>query len=296
MDFEAISGAASVAVLLSILFWAMARIVGPLGKMLDPGQRFPDNVMREAGQRYRDRCAALRYRQATNLAAAFVFIMLFVTAYSLDVAILFAGYPRWQLLVVLTVVVAAAGYAVYRVAQNVGESLWLRLNRDANIAVGHQLQQHATGIGHVFHDVGTSAGVVDHVVVGQAGVYAVHVFAKRPAAGGAVVVEQSRLAFLPSGKSVSLVSTRAKNVRLEKQFSALVGQRVRVRSVLAVPGWQIQGQPDDEYLVVNETSLPMLRGWKDAEDYLMNEDVETLATALRKECRLHGRFAGVVPA
>jgi hypothetical protein len=49
-----------------------------------------------------------------------------------------------------------------------------------------------------------------------------------------------------------------------------------VRSVIAVPGWEIHEQSNEEHLLVNDRSLSMLRGWKDQADYLMNEDVDTL--------------------
>jgi hypothetical protein len=59
---------------------------------------------------------------------------------------------------------------------------------------------------------------------------------------------------------------------------------VRVRSVVAVPGWEIESQVSDEYLVVNERNLAMLSGWKDQKDYLMNEDVESVQKLLTKRC------------
>ena len=53
-----------------------------------------------------------------------------------------------------------------------------------------------------------------------------------------------------------------------------------------MPGWEITGQSSDEHLLVNERSLPMLRGWKDSADYLMNEDVDALHDMLTSRCRL----------
>ena len=49
-----------------------------------------------------------------------------------------------------------------------------------------------------------------------------------------------------------------------------------MRSVIAVPGWEVLEQANEEHLVVNDRSLPMLTGWKDQADYLLNEDVDTL--------------------
>jgi hypothetical protein len=38
-------------------------------------------------------------------------------------------------------------------------------------------------------------------------------------------------------------------------------------------------------LLVNERTIPMLRGWRDQSDYLMNEDVDALQKELTARCR-----------
>jgi hypothetical protein len=152
----------------------------------------------------------------------------------------------------------------------------VKLIRDANIAIGHQLQRIAAGFGRVFHDVETTAGIIDHVIVGQSGAYAINVFARRPDRHGHVELDNNKLLFSQNGKPQSTVSTSKKTAALEREFRRLLDHRVRVRSVIAVPGWEVHEQSSDEHLLVNDRSLPMLRGWKDQADYLMNEDVDAL--------------------
>jgi hypothetical protein len=80
----------------------------------------------------------------------------------------------------------------------------------------------------------------------------------------------------------------AKSSRLEHELSAMLNHRIKVRSVIAVPGWQVHGQASDDHLVVNENNLPMLRGWKDANDYLMDDDVDAIHEQLTSRCRKSG--------
>jgi hypothetical protein len=150
------------------------------------------------------------------------------------------------------------------------------------------LQGIAAGFGRVYHDVETAAGVIDHVIVSQSGAYAVNVFARRPAKNGSVALDSDGLSFEPGGKSESLVQIAARTAALEREFRRLLDHRVRVRSVLAVPGWQVSAQSGEDHLVVNDKSLPMLRGWKDKADYLMNDDVEALHQLLTTRCSLRG--------
>ena len=46
--------------------------------------------------------------------------------------------------------------------------------------------------------------------------------------------------------------------------------------VIAVPGWEVVSQSSEDYLVVNESNLVMMSGWKDPSDYLLDEDVEQI--------------------
>jgi len=201
---------------------------------------------------------------------------LFVAAYVLNAERLYVGYPAWQLYLFMSVLTIGGLLALARLVQTFVSRHQVKLLRDANIAVGHQLQRIAAGFGRVYHDVETTAGVIDHVIVGQNGAYAISVFARRPAKEGHVQLENNILMFEPDGKPRSIVDTAKRIAALERDFRRLLDHRVRVRSVIAVPGWQVHEQSSEDHLVVNDRSLSMLRGWKDQADYLMNEDVDTL--------------------
>lgn len=276
MDIVSFSGAATVAAACTIVFVLVMKSWQVLTRTIDSSPTFADGIMRESAQRFRDEFERLSNTQAIYLSAGLVFVVLFVAAYTLQAERLYAGYPDWQLHIFLTVLTVGAMLALAKLVQTFVSRHQVRLLRDANIAVGHQLQRIAMEFGHVFHDVETSAGVIDHVVVGQSGVYAVNVFARRPARNGHVELNNNELHFGPADKSDSIVETGKCIAALEREFRRLLDHRVRVRSVIAVPGWEVSKQSSDEHLLVNTDSLPMLRGWKDQADYLMNEDVEAL--------------------
>ena len=276
MDIESFSGAATVAAASTIVFVLVMKSWQIIARSVNSGPTFADSIMREAAQRFRDEFDRLSNRQATYLSAGLVFVVLFVVAYILQAERLYADYPDWQLYFLLAVLTFGAVLALIKLFQTFVERRQVRLLRDANIAVGHQLQQIATGFGRVYHDVETSAGIIDHVIVGQNGAYAVNVFARRPAKNGHVELDNNSLLYQPSGKTHTIVATAKRTAALERDFRRLLNHRVRVRSVIAVPGWGIHEQSSEEHLLVNDRNLPMLRGWKDQADYLMNEDVNAL--------------------
>ena len=287
MDIEAISGAATVALASTIVFLLIAKSWNALSRTVSSTSNFADSIMHEAAQRFRDELDRLSSSQSIYLSGALVFFVLFAAAYFLKAQELFAGYPRWQLWLQIAFLSLAAILAAWRLGHTVLARRQVRFVRDANIAIGHQLQQIAAGANRVFHDVATNAGVVDHVLVGQSGIYAVNVVARRARNNGHVVMRSNELHFSNNEQGVPVVDVTSGAARLEKEISQLLGHKIRVRSVIAVPGWDIGEQACKHHLLVNERTIAMLRGWKDKSDYLMNEDVDALLAELTSRCR-HG--------
>ena len=285
MNIEAISGSATVAIACTFVFLLAAKSWHLVARSMSAHPNFPDAIMREAAQRFRDELETLSRKQSTYLGAGLMFVFIFAVAHTFEAHQLFEGYPAWQLYVLLATLLAAAGFALYRLVRTIRQWRQVRFLRDANIAVGHSLQRIAVGHGRVFHDVVTPAGVVDHVIVGPGGIYAINVVAHRAMRRESVQLADSELRFNPDGKTISIVDIASITTRLEQEFRDLLRNSVRVRSVIAVPGWHAEAQSSDGHLVVNERTLPMIRGWRDEADYLMDEDVQTLHQHLTKTCK-----------
>jgi len=284
MEIEAISGAAIVALMSTILFLLIARCWSALSRTVGSVPYFADSIMFESAQRFRDELERLSTSQSIYLGGILVFAILFAAAYVLQAQLLFAGYPDWQLYLQLAFLLLVAAFVLYRLSLSFLARREIRFLRDANIAIGHQLHQVSNGFARVFHDVRTSAGMVDHVVIGQTGMYTVHVVARRAGSDSHVHLEENALHFSNSKESQSVVDIAARASRLEKEFHQILGHSVRVRSVIAIPGWEIREQANPKHLLVNERNIAMLRGWKDSSDHLMNEEVELLREALTARC------------
>ena len=284
MDIEAISGAAFVALASTLLFLLVAKSWSALSRTVGSTPSFADSIMHEAAQRFRDELDRLSSSQSIYLSGTLVFLVLFVAAYILQARNLFAGYPAWQLWMQIGFLAVAAALAAWRLGRTILAYRQVRFVRDANVAVGHQLQRIATGANRVFHDVKTSAGMVDHVLVGQTGIYAINVVAKRGGQKGSAVLKNNFLSFSNRDETTPVVDITASTVRLEKEIRRLLGHKIRVRSVIAVPGWNVGEQACEKHLLVNERTIAMLRGWRDQSDYLMNEDVEALQRELTVRC------------
>jgi len=291
MDIESISGAATVALTCTLIFVAIAKSWQLISRSVGSSPNFADSIMREAAQRFREELQRLNSKQSTYLSAAVVFVVLFLSAYVLQAKQLFVGYPAWQLQLLLATLCAGAVLALTRLSRTTISRHQVKLRRDANIAIGHQLQKLSIGVGRTYHDVSTDSGIIDHIIVGKNGAYAVSVVAMSSRNKGDVTLINNELHFGETGKTHSIVSTNANIASLEREFRRLLDHRVRIRSVIAVPGWTIEAQRGDDHLLVNEKNLAMLSGWKDQADYLLDEDVDAIHRLLTKRCALGNRSA-----
>lgn len=250
--------------------------------------RFPKSIMHEAAQRFRDELERLGREQAVYLTSALVFTVIFSVSYLLPPKGLFDELPQWQLIITLVLCVIAASYTAFRLLQIIIARRRLAFILDANMATGHALQKLTANQNRVFHDVPGHAGTIDNVVVGLHGIYAISVIARKPGKDNRARLTGDVLTFAPGRISMSVSRSGEKSTQLAREFRKLLGHEVRVRSVITVPGWEIDSQTSDEYLIVNERNLAMLCGWKEQEDYLMNEDVESIQNLLTERCT---RFA-----
>ena len=272
MNLEALTTAGTLAVVVATVFLIAAKLWNALTELTTGSPVFPDSTMREAAQRLRDESERLRRKQASYLGATLVLAIIFLVAFSLDARSLYPGYAHWQLSLLIATLGAVAVFFLYKIGATLLALGKLRLKRDASIAIGHQLQRLAARQGTVYHDVAIGRDVIDHVVVGSSGAYAVHVVARRNRRGHSARLVDERL-YLGDEQALALESLTQRSLRLASALGKATGGRVSVRSVIAVPGWEISEQQSENHLLVNERTLPMLGGWKNSADYLMNEDV-----------------------
>jgi hypothetical protein len=284
MSLAALSGPTTIALASTFVFLLVVKSWHVIAQSAGATSRFPNSIMLEAAQRFRDELERLGREQSLFLIAGLVFSVIFSITYLMPPQGMFEGLPQWQLILVLVLFGAAALYTTYRLVQIVIAKRRLAYVRDANMATGHALQKLNANQNRVFHDVRCSAGVIDNVVVGRHGIYTISVIARKPGKENVVTLRGDKLTFAPSNGSLSVARSGAKSAEFAKEIGKLLGHNVRVRTVIVIPGWEVESQASEAYLAVNERNLTMLSGWKDPNDFLMNEDVDKVQKVLTERC------------
>ncbi len=287
MDLTTLSGAATIALASTLIFLLVLKSWTAFAKSTI-STNFPESIMLEAAQRIRDKLAKLSHEQSVYLVSALVFTVVFCIFYLIPPTEMFDDVPRWQLILVLVLLVIAGIFFSYQIIQTVVAKRKLVFCRDANMATGHALQKITANQNRVFYDVPSAAGTIDNVIVGLHGVYTVSVIARKAGKNNRASLKGDRLSFSEK-HVVSVKRSATKSEQLAREIRKAIGHDIRVRSVIAIPGWEIESQQSSEFLVVNERNLAMLTGWKDQKDYLMNEDVDAIQKLLTERCT---RFSG----
>ena len=280
----AISSAIAVALAAALAFACVGPCYRYLGRRFGTRLYFDGIILTEAAHRLRVSRTALGRQQATYLAAGLVFGLVLATIWLLRPDPLLAALPRWAHFAVL----AAAGLvgiaALYRMRVIFRRRSRLHHRRDASMIVGHSLQRLCGNMNRVCHVVPCSAGMVDHVIAGLHGIYAIKVLSRRPGKDSRIRLQDDSIVFASRHAPVAISNFKAIAARLGRECSRAVKHDIHVRCVIAVPGWEVTAQSGDDILVVNERNISMIGGWKDQRDFLMNEDIDVVHELLAARC------------
>jgi hypothetical protein len=152
---------------------------------------------------------------------------------------------------------------------------------DRHIEIAKRLSEAQVRGNHVYHSVPIGDSIIDNVVVGTNGVYTVQLFSPPRGHSDAVALQDGQLVFSPDARRCSLRDHRRATSALAKALSQHTGSRVTVIPELVIPDCPIEaGHGEELPLLVSMESCVAFIGWKDADAYLMSEDVSAIGTWL----------------
>ncbi len=278
--------ALAIALVGSVVFMAAGHAWMVVGAKLQRRSPFAEHILLEPGHRVWQSLQNLDRSYYLYLSSLLAYGLLLIVAFALQNKPLPYDAHAWVWLVLSGLVILVSLFLPFQVVKLKRARARLAFRRAANIAVGHALQRIASRGYNVYHDVCVGNHVIDNVVIGAKGAYAVNVFVlgKNRARNGTARLDDSSLVFgraktsAPVGVSVNRVSG------LSKELSKVIGHPIRVRSVIAVPGWNVAATDSDKHLLVNEKNVVMLTGWIDPDTYLMDDDVAQIHDYLAARC------------
>lgn len=166
-----------------------------------------------------------------------------------------------------------------------------QLGLDAELAVGRELNQIMREGFYVFHDFPEEHNNIDHVVVGPSGVFAVETKGRpKPDKGrgsddAKVLFNGDAFVFPDNVKETEYISqARKQAASLSKWLSSAVGEPVKVKAALALPGWYIKWQKSKDLIILfgkSENYANALKG----REVLSATTIQRIVHQLESKCR-----------
>ena len=165
-----------------------------------------------------------------------------------------------------------------------------QLGYEGEIAVGQELNQLMRDGYYVYHDFPAGKFNIDHIVVGNSGVFAVETKARpKPTStdrkADAKVKYDGRCLRFPNGTDVeSLEQTKRHAEWLSKWLRSSVGEAVRVRPVLALPGWFVERVASGGIRVINPKNFRYIAKPRNG-SMLTDRMISRIVHQLEQKCR-----------
>jgi hypothetical protein len=178
----------------------------------------------------------------------------------------------WYVLITIALL-AITGFGTLKLIQLAQYRRKLSRLLDTHIAVAQRLVEVQLRGNRVYYAVPIGPTLIDNLVVGKNGVYAVQLFAPPDDHCTTVRAETGGLIFQP-GNIQRDIRTYVQQINsLAQVLTELVGSKIKVLPVIVVPKCTIDTPSIDHPLLVSMESCTAFIGWKDPDAFLMDEDI-----------------------
>ena len=173
-------------------------------------------------------------------------------------------FNKTEAIAVVAIAVVFMGYTVFKLIGFLHARRRIRLGCEGEMIVGQALNRLMLKGYRVYHDFPAEGFNIDHIVVGEKGVFAVETKtrAKRNTANrqqDATVEYDGRALHFPSGTDIDMIAQAKRQSKwLADWLSRAVGEELSVRAILALPGWFVKRSAAQGMPVVNPKQFDSL--------------------------------------
>ncbi len=249
------------------------------------------DILRGPGESLRKELARLD-EQINDQILDLVVIPIFAAVAVLFPAYIKGGIPgQADYLLFLIVYIIIFPIPLLRFTRKIRERAGYRLGLDAELAVGRELNLIMREGFYVFHDFPEDHNNIDHVVVGPSGVFAVETKGRakpdkgRGGVDAKVTYNGEALYFPDSPKETAYIhQARKQAASLSKWLSRAVGESVKVKAALALPGWFVERKKADDLIILYGKSENYARTLK-GQEVLSETMIKRIVHQLEGKCR-----------
>jgi len=216
-----------------------------------------------------------------------------ISFYAIYISSLHFGNSKLSTFTTTFYIIAGIGliaYCLFNLVKSLNLRRSYRLGYDGEIAVGQELNQLIRDGFYVYHDFPAGKFNIDHIVVGTSGVFAVETKARsKPTSknrkADAKVKYDGRCLQFPNGTDIQSIEQAKRQAEwLSKWLGKAVGEAVRVRPVVALPGWYVEQSSSNGIPVINPKKFRSIAKQKNG-DILSGQMISRIVHQLEQKCR-----------
>jgi hypothetical protein len=251
---------------------------------------FTDNFLRSPGESLSKQIMELNDGVTENLV---LIITTPILLYSIYISSLLFGNSKnsiWSLIGCIIIGIGFIAYYLFKLIKLMNLRQSYRLGYEGEIAVGQELNQLMRDGYYVYHDFPADKFNIDHIIVGASGIFAVETKARsKPTSkdrkADAKVKYDGKFLRFPNGTDIeSLEQARRQAEWLSKWLQSAVGEPVRVRPVVALPGWFVERVASGGIRVINPKNFRSIAKPKDG-NILSEKMISRVVHQLEQKCR-----------
>jgi len=199
-------------------------------------------------------------------------------------------FNRIEAIIVAVLAIVFLGYTLFKLRGFLQERRNIRLGYEGELTVGQTLNRLMLAGYRVYHDFPAEKFNIDHIVVGEKGVFAIetktrskHTTTNRRQ--DATVEYDGRALHFPNGTDIDMIAQAKRQSKwLSGWLSQAVGEEITVRAVLALPGWFVKRTSSKGIPIVNPKQFDSLFDHIQARP-LSTEMITRIAHQLDQKCR-----------
>jgi len=251
---------------------------------------FTDNFLRSPGESLNRQIMEVNDRITEYM---FLVITVPVLFYAVYISSLHFGNSKLSISIFTVFIIVGIGVIVFylfKLIKMLNLRRSYRLGYEGEIAVGQELNQLMRDGYYVYHDFPADKFNIDHIVVGTPGVFAVETKARSKTtskdrkADAKVNYDGTRLQF-PNGMDVQSIEQAKRQAEwLSKWLQKAVGEAVRVRPVVALPGWFVKRVASGGIPVINPKNFRSIAKTKGGIN-LSDQMISRIVYQLERKCR-----------
>ena len=251
---------------------------------------FTDNFLRNPGESLSRQIMEVNDRITEYM---FLVITVPVLFYAVYISSLHFGNSKLSISIFTVFIIVGIGviaFYLFKLIKMLNLRRSYRMGYEGEIAVGQELNQLMRDGYYVYHDFPADKFNIDHIVVGTPGVFAVETKARsKPTSkdrkADAKVKYDGKCLRFPNGTDVeSIEQAKQQADWLSKWLQSAVGEAVKVRPVVALPGWFVERVASGGISVINPKNFRSIAKPKDG-SILSGQMMSRIVHQLERKCR-----------